>query len=68
MKVVVNNHPHHSMKKAIKRGEKKSSKRMDHKKNWDLEIPQPNHLVSVSIYIVVWGEEDKKEGRQRGHR
>ena len=39
--------------KGNKKREKKSSKRMDHKRNWDLEIPQPNHLVSVSIYIVV---------------
>ena len=33
--------------------------------NWDLEIPQPNHQASVSIYIL-GGEEDWKEGRQRG--
>ena len=35
----------------------------DHKGNWDLEISQPNHPTSVSIYIVVRGEEDRKEGR-----
>ena len=33
--------------------------------NWDLEIPQSNHSASVSIYIL-GGEEDQKEGRQRG--
>ena len=54
--------------KGSKKRKKKSSKRMDHKRNWDLEIPQPNHSTFVSIYIVVWGEEDRKEGRQRGHR
>ena len=32
---------------------KKSSKGMNQKRNWDLEIPQPNHPASVSIYIVV---------------
>ena len=53
MKEAVNNHPHHNTKKAVKREKKKSSKRMDHKRNWDLEIPQPNHSASVSIYIVV---------------
>ena len=35
----------------------------DHKGNWDLKIPHPNHPTSVSIYIVVRGEEDRKEGR-----
>ena len=39
--------------KGNKKRETKSSKRMDHKRNWDLEIPQPNHPLSVSIYIVV---------------
>ena len=50
-----------------KRKQKTSSKRMEHKKNWDLEIPQPNHPSSVSIYIQ-WGEENRKEGRQIGGR
>ena len=36
-----------------KKREKKSSKRMDHKRNWDLEIPQLNHPTSISIYIIV---------------
>ena len=57
MKEAVNNHPHHSTKKVVKREKRKkkktSSKRMDHKRNWDLEIRQPNHPASVSIYIVV---------------
>ena len=44
--------PQHE-KGSKKRKKKKSSKRMDHKRNWDLEIPQPNHPVFVSIYIVV---------------
>ena len=35
--------------------------------NWDLEIPQSNHPASVSIYIL-GGEEDQKEGRQKGWR
>ena len=39
--------------KGSKKRKKKSSKRMDHKRNWDLDIPQPNHPASVSIYIVV---------------
>ena len=40
-------------KKGSKKRKKKSSKRMDNKRNWDLKIPQPNHLALVSIYIVV---------------
>ena len=35
--------------------------------NWDLEIPQSNHPASVNIYIL-GGEEDQKEGRQKGWR
>ena len=38
---------------------------MEHKKNWDLEIPQLNQPGSVSLYIL-WGEEDRKEGSQIG--
>ena len=38
---------------------------MEHKKNWDLEIPQSNPPGLVSIYIG-WGEEDRKEGSQIG--
>ena len=51
--------------KMYKRKQKASSKRMEHKKNWDLEIPQSNPPSSVSIYIS-WGEEDRKEGSQIG--
>ena len=29
----------------------------EHKRNWDLEIPQPNHPASIYIYI------NKNEGR-----
>ena len=32
---------------------KKSSKGMDQKRNWDLEMPQLNHPASVNIYIVL---------------
>ena len=65
MKEAVNNHPHHNTKKVVKRGgEKKNIKQNNGpQKNWDLEIPQSNFLASVSIYIVLWGEEDRKEGR-----
>ena len=51
--------------KMYKRKQKASSKRMEHKKNWDLEIPQSNPPGLVSIYIG-WGEEDRKEGSQIG--
>ena len=52
----------------MKKGKKKTStKRMEHENNQDLEIPQPNHPGSVSIYIL-YGEENRKEGRQlSGH-
>ena len=39
--------------------------RMEHKKNWDLEIPQPKQPRSINIYTL-WEEEDKKEGTQIG--
>ena len=45
--------------------QKGSSKRIEHKKNWDLEIPQSNPSGSISIYIG-WGVEDTKEGSQIG--
>ena len=36
-----------------KRGKKKTSnKRIEHRINWDLGIPQLNHPGSVSIYIL----------------
>ena len=38
---------------------------MEHKKNWDLEIPQPKQPCSISIYTL-WGEKDKKQRTQTG--
>ena len=40
---------------------------MEHKKNWDLEIPQSKQPRSVNIYTL-WEEEDRKEGTQIGGR
>ena len=40
---------------------------MEHKKNWDLDIPQTNQPGSINIYVL-WGEEDRKEGSQIGSR
>ena len=38
----------------MQKGEKKpSSKRIEHKGNWDIGIPQLNHLAYISIYIDV---------------
>ena len=38
----------------MQKGEKKpSSKRIKHKKNWDIGIPQVNRLAYISIYIDV---------------
>ena len=62
------------MKEAVKRGEKKTScKRIEHKRNWDLEIPQLNCLAVVNIYVVRRGRQEGRkterlplEGREAG--
>ena len=53
MKEAVNNHPHHSTEKAVKREKKNQAKEWTTKETGILEIPQPNHSTFVSIYIVV---------------
>ena len=45
-----------------KKKKKLSSKRIEHKRNWNVGIPQPNHLAYVSIYIDV--RRGRKEGRK----
>ena len=45
---------------------KPSSKRIEHKRNWNVGIPQLNHVAYISIYIDV--RKGRKEGRQRGCR
>ena len=38
----------------MQKGEKKpSSKRIEHKRNWDIGIPQLNHPTDINIYIDV---------------
>ena len=38
----------------MQKGETKpSSKRIEHKRNWDIEIPQLNHPADINIYIDV---------------
>ena len=37
----------------IEREKKPSSKRIEYKRNWDVGIPQLNHLAYISIYIDV---------------
>ena len=39
-------------KNDIKKKKNKKKKRIEHKINWDLEIPQLNHSGSISIYIL----------------
>ena len=39
--------------KNTERGKKPSSKRIEHKGNWDIGIPQLNHPAYISIYIDV---------------
>ena len=52
-------------------------KRAQYKRNWDLEIPQPNHPASISIYIrktkrkedrevAIRGEKEKGKGKGKG--
>ena len=39
--------------KNAERGKKPSSKRIEHKGNWDIGIPQLNHPAYISLYIDV---------------
>ena len=54
-----------SNKRGSKKGKKIKQKNRTQNK-LDLEIPKLNHQAFVNIYIS-WGEEVRKEGRQRGY-
>ena len=43
-------------------------KRAQYKRNWDLEIPQPNHPASISIYIRKTKRKEDREVAIRGEK